>query len=282
MTKKIISLLICMQLFFMPAFAVDTEYDFSDEAQQRFEQSHKTIPVQNNDFSKRQTRKEIKKQIQEEKNLIFDKKKDRTNYTPIVDIPQVIAPKQQETLSGSIISVPRGESFYATFDSGLSSGSMDKNDRITARLTDDWIYNGIMLAPAGSLIYGSATAAKSAGLAYGTGSLEITFNKVMLPNGNMINIVSKPIQLSAKSKRAQNITRNVLIGAATTMLIGAVFTAIGGGGDDWGRNMIVAGSIGAAGGGIRSLTQRGEDVYIPNGTNVEIILTEPINISPYN
>lgn len=283
MIKKLISLLICAQFLLTPVFAAKTgfaDYDFSDEAQMRFEQNNQMIPSQNNDFSKRKERREIKNKNTTP--ITNEEIYSRTNYNPLVDIPQVITPNNREQpLYGTIVAVPKGTKFSATFDSGISSGSMDKNDRLTARLDRDWYYNGILLAPAGSLLYGTASSAKSAGLAYGSGHMEISFNQIMLPNGNMINISTEKIRLEAKSTRAKNISRDVLIGAATSLLVGALFTAIGGG-DDWGRNLLVAGSVGAAGGGIRSLTQRGEDVYIPNGSNVEIILTEPVNISPYN
>lgn len=282
MIKKILSLIICAQFLITPVFAANTgytDYDFSDEAQQRFEQNNQTIPVQNNDFSKRKTRKEIKKQLEQVNN-----DNDRTNYTPPlqeIEIPSYYTPPNQKPLYGSVVAVPKGTSFTVTFDAGISSGSMDKNDRLTARLTNDWIYNGTLLAPAGSIVYGSATSAKSAGLAYGSGAMEITFNQILTPNGNMINILAEKIQMEAKSERAKKMTRDILIGTATSLLIGAAFTALGGG-DDWGRNMLIYGGLGAAGGGIRGAMQRGSDIEIPDGTTVEIILSNPVNISPYN
>lgn len=282
MLKKILSIIICAQFITAPVFALDTGYsgyDFSDEAQQRFEQSNQTIPVQNNDFSKRKTRREIKKH---QEPIYSDN--DRTNYTPPieeVEIPAYYTPPIQNTLHGSVVAVPQGTSFYITFDSGISSVSMDKNDRLTARLTNDWSYNGTLLAPAGSIVYGTAVAAKSAGYAYGSGAMEISFNQILTPNGNMINISAEKIQMEAKSERAKNMGRDILIGTVSSLLIGAAFTALGGG-DDWGRNMLIYGGIGAAGGGIRGAMQRGRDIEIPDGTTVEIILANPVNISPYN
>lgn len=282
MVKKLVILIICFQLGLMPAMAANTDlsdYDFSDEAQERFEHNS-TVPIQhNNDFLKRKERKELKRQT----NQIPDENIDRTNYTPIAtpQTPIYDTPVSQKPLLGSVVTVPQGASFTITFDSGISSGSMDKNDRLTASLTNDWLYNGVLLAPAGSLVYGNTTNAKSAGFAYGSGGMEIVFNQILTPNGNVINISTEKIQMQAKSERAKKMSRDILIGTATSMLVGAAFTALGGG-SDWGQNMLIYGGIGALGGGVRGAMQRGQDVSIPDGTEIEIILINPVNISPYN
>ncbi len=270
MIKKSLIILIFAQLVITPVFAANTgytEYDFSDEAQQRFEQNN-IIPIQQNtNFTKQRHHK------------INSEKDERSNYFPAEE--QFFTPANQKPLQGSVVTVPQGQSFTVRFDSGINSGSMDTNDRITALLADDWYYNGILIAPKGSLVYGTATYAKSAGLAYGSAEIEITFNQILPTNGNMINFVSEPIKLEAKSERAKNMSRDILVGTAISLLAGAAFTAIGGG-DDWGRNLAVYGGIGALGGGIRGLMQRGNDIDIPNGADMQIILTQPLNISPYN
>lgn len=87
--------------------------------------------------------------------------------------------------------------------------------------------------------------------------------------------------MEAKSERAKKMTRDVVIGALGSMLVGAAFTALSGS-DDWGRNMLIYGGIGAAGGGLRGAMQRGEDIDIPDGTTIELKLIQPLTASPYN
>ena len=48
--------------------------------------------------------------------------------------------------------------------------------------------------------------------------------------------------MEAKSERAKKMTRDVVIGALGSMLVGAAFTALSGS-DDWGRNMLIYGGI---------------------------------------
>ena len=264
--KKILALFICFHIIAMPAFA---EYDFSDEAQAEFDrkQSQMFQPV---DFTRKKNSSEIKNNSE------------RTNYNPIVEeevINNTFEP-QQRPLFGQVVKVPEGTTFPVTFDSGISSGSLEKNDRLTAKLTRDFVYNGVLIAPAGRLIYGTAADAQNAGYAYGSGSLEINFNKILTPDGNMLKVSTENIYMEAKSERAKKMTRDVVIGALGSMLIGAAFTALGGG-DDWGRNMAIYGGIGALGGGLRGAMQRGEDIQIPDGTTIELKLSEPLTVSPY-
>lgn len=270
--KKFLVLFLCLQYIFLPAFA---EYDFSDEAQAEFDRKYKQFNTNNTDFSKKRNKTEIKNN-----NL------EKTNYTPIelkqeTSINLETKTKPAKILTGSVIEIPEGTTFLITFDSGINSGSLEKNDKLIASLTKDFIYNGSLIAPAGSLVYGNATYAKNAGYAYGSGALEINFNQIMTPDGNIIEVSTEKIYIEEKSERTKKMTRDILIGALGSMVIGTIFTAIGGG-DYWGRNMLIYGGLGAAGGGIRGGLQRGEDVDIPDGTIIELKLNQPLNAYPYN
>ncbi len=266
--KKILSILLILNILCMPVFA---EYDFSDEAQAEFDRQ-KEIQLQPVDFSRKKHGKELK-------NNNIQETQERTQYEPSPLLYETNLPKQKP-LYGSIVKVPSGTNFSITFDSGISSGSLEKDDRLTVRLTNDLVYNGTLIAPAGSLVYGTATDAQNAGYAYGSGEIELSFNEILTPDGNLINISTEKIYLAAKKERAAKMTRDVVLGALGSMLIGAAFTALGGG-DDWGRNMAIYGGLGAIGGGIRGASQRGEEVQIPDGTTLNVKLNKPLTASPY-
>lgn len=255
--KKFLILILCFQFIFLPAFA---EYDFSDEAQAEFDRKYKQFNTNNIDFSK--TR---------------NNKTEKTNYTPI-KLNQEKNINIKKELTGSVIEIPEGTTFSITFDSGINSGSLEKNDKLIASLKKDFIYNGSLIAPAGSLVYGNATYAKNAGYAYGSGALEINFNQIITPDRNIIEISTEKIYIEAKNERAKKISRDILIGTLGSMVVGTIFT----GGDNWGRNMLIYGGLGAAGGGIRGALQRGEDVDISDGTTIELKLNQPLNTYTYN
>lgn len=255
--KKIFSILLCLNILSTPVLA---EYDFSDEAQAEFDRN-KQIQTQEK-FSKAKQKKET---VEVE-----------NNYEPS---PLLYEPApQRPLLYGAVVTVPAGTSFSVTFDSGISSGSLEKDDRLTVRLTNDLIYNGQLIAPAGSLVYGSASDAKNAGYAYGNAEIELNFNEILTPDGKMLSISTENIYMKTQSERAKKMTRDIVVGALGSMLVGAMFTALGGG-DNWGRNMAIYGGLGALGGGIRGGMQRGQEVDIPDGTTIQVKLTQPLNAS---
>lgn len=270
--KKFLATLICFQMLALPAMA---GYDFSDEAQAEFDKNKgvqvnkERTPIKNN-FSKSKQKRE---QLQD---VNTNDDNDRRHYEPsplLYEQPQQT--QQNRTLYGSVVTIPAGTSFSVTFDSGINSGSLEQNDRLATRLTNDLIYNGKLIATAGSLVYGSARYAKNAGYAYGGAEIEINFDEIMLSDGTLLKISTENIYMKTDSERAKKMTRDVVVGALGSMLIGAMFTALGGG-DNWGKNMLVYGGIGAVGGGVRGAFQRGKEVDIPNGTTIQIRLTQPL------
>lgn len=271
--KKFLATLICFQMLALPAMAV---YDFSDEAQAEFDKNKgvqvnkESTPIKNNFSRSKQKREQL-----HDVNINDDN--DRRYYEPsplLYEQPQQT--QQNRTLYGSVVTIPAGTSFSVTFDSGINSGSLEQNDRLATRLTNDLIYNGKLIAPAGSLVYGSARYAKNAGYAYGGAEIEINFDEIMLSDGTLLKISTENIYMKTDSERAKKMTRDVVVGALGSMLIGAAFTALGGG-DNWGKNMLVYGGIGAVGGGVRGAFQRGKEVDIPNGTTIQIRLTQPLS-----
>ena len=271
--KKFLATLICFQMLVLPAMAV---YDFSDEAQAEFDKNKgvqvnkESTPIKNNFSRSKQKREQLHDVNTNDDN-------DRRHYEPsplLYEQPQQT--QQNRTLYGSVVTIPAGTSFSVTFDSGINSGSLEQNDRLATRLTNDLIYNGKLIAPAGSLVYGSARYAKNAGYAYGGAEIEINFDEIMLSDGTLLKISTENIYMKTDSERAKKMTRDVVVGALGSMLIGAAFTALGGG-DNWGKNMLVYGGIGAVGGGVRGAFQRGKEVDIPNGTTIQIRLTQPLS-----
>ena len=282
--KKIFSLFICIIYFSTMPLACFADYDFSDEAQAEFDRIQQQIIITpENDYSKARKKKEIKSNTTDNFN---------NNQDINLPITQEYQNKQQNQsiklqqyppnnlLYGSVVQVPAGTSFEVAFDSGISSGSIDKNDRLTVRLTDDISYNGQIVAPAGSLVYGNAADATNAGYAYGSGSIALNFNQILTPDGNMLNISTRTIIIKSKSERAAKMTRDVLVGALGSMLVGAAFTALSGS-NNWGRNMAIYGGVGAIGGGIHGAMQRGAEVQIPDGTIIKVTLSDTLSASPY-
>ena len=259
-------------------------YDFSDEAQAEFDRTHQTTTppaTENNATDPAQ-----KMQLKQERHILKGREEkteeqpvevefERKNYI----LPEIQGTKQP-VYEGYVVTVPEGNVLNIRLQSGISSGSLDVNDNITAALSQDWQYMGNLIAPAGSLVYGVVTDVNAAGYAYGAGGLEITFNRIMTPDGTTYDIATQPISLESESQRAKNMTRDVLIGAGIGILAGLLGVAFSGG-DNFGRNMAVFGGIGAATGALRGAAQRGQDANIQADTPLQLILTQPVKVNVY-
>lgn len=218
----------------------------------------------------------------------------KTNYIPLCAKPQKIqsiAQKsvqkasslpnaiKQKVLKGTVVTVASGTIFPVALQSAVSSASLEQSDRITAVLNEDFNYNGYLILPKETILYGNAIKASAASGGYGNGSLELIFNQALLPSGNKINLSLDKITYVKNSERMVNVTRDVVVGTGIGVLGGLLSAALTG---DYSQALIMGASLGAAGGGIHAATQKGEEIEIPEGTILNMRLTQPINISPYN
>ena len=194
-------------------------------------------------------------------------------------ISTYIAPENKQALKGGVVYVPSGTSFAASLQSTVDSASLEKDDKVTATLDSDFIYHGLLVAPAGSLLYGKAAQVLHPTCAYGNGGMELNFYQILTPKGTQINISSDKITLNAAvSNRAGKISKNVLIGVGVGVLGGLLSCAMSGNS----ASIWKGAAIGAAGGTLRAATHKGENVTIEPGTPLKINLNKPVNISPYN
>ena len=311
--RRGIAIVLALNLFMAPVFAEVfdySKYDFSDEAQTRFDntQNYNPYPNSEEDFSvtrQKNNKKGNNKSQDYPSNSQFNNPfyPDNSDYYPEqrktydnsqnnngVENPYIEENENNynkntsSPLSGHVVYVPEGTYLEIMFESGISSGSLDKNDRITAVLPKDFTYNGYLIAPAGSLVYGTVMDAQAAGYAYGAGSMALKFDEIQPLEGNPFKISTVTAIVKGQSTRAKSMTRDVLIGTGMGLLGGMLgFLLTGGsGGEQFVRALAIGGGIGAAAGGVRGGMTRGEDVKIPDGSKIKVRLEKPINISPYN
>lgn len=303
--KKIIATLLIFNLTLVPVSAdiFDySKYDFSDEAQMKFDSMQNSgtyYPVEDDlSINKEKNKEKQKSGSKVNTDSTFPDNNDYyPEYRRNVDIPQNISnpyleditnitrdANKSQPLRGSVVYVPAGTAFTIMFESGISSGSLDRDDRLTAILSEDFVYNGSVIAPAGSYVSGTVTDAQAAGYAYGTGSMALNFDEIMPLEGSPFKISTQTLIVKGQSTRAKSMTRDVLVGTGIGLIGGMLgFLLTGGsGGEQFVRALAIGGGIGAAAGGVRGGMTRGEDVRIPDGTKVKLKLTQPINISPYN
>ena len=263
-----------------PVDAKNINYDFSDEAQARFDNMN-NVPG-NNAVTLQQPQ----------------------NYEPpielnpkVVKLPQIGSPYQNQpynapvynqrqpmtqpsnnVLTGSVVYIQDGATFTAMLLSDINSSSLTNNDSISAELDADWIYNGNLIAPAGSILNGRAVDTKQAGYAMANGQIGLLFDEIMTPDGNIIPLKTNKVYITGNSTRALNITKRVAGGAATGLLLSAISMLLGA---DPTSAIIAGTSIGAGAGAISAISTRGEEINLIEGSQLEIMLVEPLTVQIY-
>ncbi len=225
---------------------IPSEYDFSDEAQAQFD--NKT-----------------------------------SAYTPQIPLtlPQepVIYLEKPNVLTGSVVHIEAGEQFPVVLSSTISSDSITNNDRISAQLESDWVVNGIKIAPKGSILNGSVTDSRPAQFALGDGRIGMTFDQILTPDGKVIHLTTNEVRVIGDSPRALRIAGRTAGGALGGLLLGALFLI---GGADPAQALISGAAVGGAFGAASAIMTKGEDVHVPEGTVLQIMLAEPMTAQPYS
>lgn len=181
---------------------------------------------------------------------------------------------QPEALQGRIVTIPAGASFTAKMQSSVSSASLKSGDNIAAVLDENWIYEGILVAPAGSIIYGNAVEVEQAGRGYKNGEFELRFNEIITPEGQSIPIASNIYTVGIDEKRPLKIAATVGKGALIGLFVGGLS-----GDDD--SNAIIGAGLGLLTGAMAAMSKQGNDVELPRNTLVKVKLSHHIYITVY-
>ncbi len=185
--------------------------------------------------------------------------------------------------------VPAGTEMRAVLTTPISSEYTNIGQTITVALCEDFYYNNQLIAPCGSMVYGSVIEASKAKRGSINGRLSIRFNQIQTPFGTQIPIsgVIKTDDMSGvliggtKLDVTKEYAKDLAAGSATGALSGLVFGALAGG--DIGRGAALGTAVGAGGGLVKSVIDKGNDVEIPSNATIELVLTQPatVNSSSY-
>lgn len=190
------------------------------------------------------------------------------------------------TLKGSVVTVPAGQTISTVVTSPISSATMTVGQNVSLALGSDFYYNGNLIAPAGSSVSGTVIEASSAKHGNLNGKLLIRFTQIVTPYGVQIPI-SAVIKTDdntgvllggTKMDVAKEYGKDIAIGAAAGALAGVIISPLAGG--SIGRGAALATAVGAGGGVVKSIWDKGNDVVIPSNSAIQLVLTQPITVNP--
>lgn len=191
-----------------------------------------------------------------------------------------------QTLKGRVVSVPPGIGFSAVVSAPLSSEYLTMGQPVSVTLGSDFYYNNCLIAPAGSTVTGVVTQVTKAKHGTINGSLRLRFTEITTPYGTRIPISAGIrtddgtgiLRAGTKMDTAKEYGKDIAVGSAVGALGGLVASAISGGAI--GKGTAIMTGVGAAGGLAKSIYDKGVDVVIPSGANIDLMIDQPITVNP--
>jgi type IV secretion system protein VirB10 len=179
------------------------------------------------------------------------------------DRPEPSLVRRPEPAQPADIIVPQGSRVLLTLVNELSTKRAQEGDRVYLRTAAPIAAGGRVIIPRGSDVMGSVTRTKPAGKVKGKGELFIRFDSLILPNGVARDFTARPPgkegEVDGGRRTADGGT--VMAGAGMGATVGAITRGLGG--------AAVGGAAGALAGVLMS---RRQDVVLPAGTHVEMVL----------
>lgn len=191
-----------------------------------------------------------------------------------------------QTLKGSVVTVPAGQNVPVVVTTPISSANMTTGQTVTVALGSDFYYNGNLIAQAGSTVTGTAIEVSKAKHGSMNGKLLLRFTQIVTPYGVQIPI-SAVVKTSdntgvlvggTKLDVTKSYGKDVAIGAGAGALAGVIISPLAGG--DVGKGTALATAVGAGGGIVKSIWDKGNDVEIPANSAIQLVLTQPITVNP--
>lgn len=191
-----------------------------------------------------------------------------------------------QPLQGKVVMVPSGTSIPAMTTIQLSSSQLSLGQGVSFSIPQNFYYNNTLIAPSGSTVNGTVIQVKKAGRAGINGQLMLKFTNILTPFGQMIPISGK-IQTEdgtgllvggTKGDTAKAYAKDIAVGTAVGAVGGTIMGPLSGG--KVGKGAAMGTAVGAVAGLGKSLWDKGIDVEIDPGTQMNIIIDQPATVNP--
>ena len=180
----------------------------------------------------------------------------QTDTVKVKDSTAVQTPVSTTTVSG--LTIPTGTKLMVNISKPITTATNPAGSTFSEVLEVDFVYEGKVIAPKGSQIYGKINECRG-GKVLGGSKLTFTFTDLMI-NNQLTPIATDPIGIEGgKGNTAKMVGAGALIGGAF------------GGGSGSGTGALIAG-------GLAVLSSGKNHIQIPAGTLVEVPLKAPLTI----
>src|SRR3984885_7778785 len=197
------------------------------------------------------------------------------------------APQPAAAATPQTFTVPAGTKVLLSLKSAINTKTAQQGDGVYMVSSFPVVGNTRIMIPVGVYVQGVVDRVVRPGRVKGRAQLDLHFTTMIFPNGQVVEVPgvlnSLPgsdgpkvkgnegtvEQAGNKGRDIGNIAQAAVLGAQTGAIVGAVSGHVGEG--------VGYGSLaGAAAGTIYTLFTRGNDIAIPSGTSVEMVLQRPL------
>jgi hypothetical protein len=218
------------------------------------------------------------------------------NYGNYQNYPPPQGGPPQGYRQGRVAYAPAGQVIPVTLATSIATQVAREGDLIQANITQN-INLGDSSIPAGSVVIGQVTEAKSGRRLTKSGELQIKFNRIRTPDGTETPITahlvggimkyhavggtnSDTFKGEGMGNKLGSVAFRGLVGTGGGAALGTAVGAIAGGGGGAGAGAWSGAAIGGGLGVADSLLLRkGKDVTIPSGTNLQLQLDSPVSVA---
>jgi hypothetical protein len=183
--------------------------------------------------------------------------------------PQAMAPPPAPNANATRITVPAGTDLLVRMIDSVDSDKNNIGDRFRASLEQDFVVDGVVIAPKRTDVYGKLSEAKEAGHMLGKSQLKLELTDILIHN-RLQPIVTGDYEVSGSS-RGSDTAKKVGIGAVAGTVIGA----IAGGG----KGAAIGAGVGAGAGAAVQVMTKGEQVHVPSETLLDFRIEQPFSVS---
>jgi hypothetical protein len=179
--------------------------------------------------------------------------------------------------------IPRKTEIFITLERSINTRTAAAGDKFYGRIAVPVTQNDRIVVPVGSYIIGHVDAAREAGRVKGRASLALKFDTVILPDGTTREIravlssaegyetapPSEEGKLEGEGVQAEDVAKGAVTGASVGTTVGVIGTR------SWKGAGIGAGA-GAATGAIIGALKKNQEVNLPRGSSITVVLDTDI------
>jgi len=191
--------------------------------------------------------------------------------------------------SGRQVTVPAGTTVLLHLKSPIDTHSAKVGDGVYCETSFPVTIDNTMAIPAGTYVKGHITHVERSGRIKGRAELQVHFTTLIFPNGYTIELPgalqnTPGAEHSTVADKEGTVKANGQKGkdAATIGTTTATGAAVGGLATGSLKGAGIGGGIGAGVGLIKVLASRGQEVRLPTGTSLEMVLQRPLTVDVSN